>query len=508
MKKRSLFGAVIILSFLLTSCNIFPPGKSGEDLTYEVVRKSSGYTTHMPSIGDIKLLVVPVQFSDALAINLPNKDEGTRADLQAAFFGNSSNLRYESVASYYRKSSYQKLNLTGTVLPWFTGSGTALELAQKNTTAIRTQVVQPIMREIKQIYGANFLKQFDYDQDGYIDGIYFIYAVESKPQKEGWPEDASNYWAFTAYNGGVVPSTEGPGVYSYVWASYDFMYQDGQIERSENGKPLYDENNQPYFHPYKNEDESLSVDAHTYIHETGHLLGLPDYYSYDEELGDWGASGTLDMMDYNVGDHNGYSKSVLGWTTPLVITDSQRITLSSFTETGQFVLLSTNYKNTLIDEYLILEFYTPTSLNAYASLNQYAGRYPKLFTEPGLKVYHVDSRLARWRYVGGEEGYKFDGYQTEIKKPYSGYYGIGNSNTASKSGEMNYKLLHLLEKNGQNSFKHNYFATNQTLLVEGDSFGYSTFVDFTFNSGLKSNFRFYITALTHEEIEIQIVRYA
>ena len=52
------------------------------------------------------------------------------------------------------------------------------------------------------------------------------------------------------------------------------------------------------------------------IHETGHALGLPDYYDYDDTVGPRGGVGGLDMMDANRGDHNCFSKFLLDWMTP------------------------------------------------------------------------------------------------------------------------------------------------------------------------------------------------
>ena len=54
------------------------------------------------------------------------------------------------------------------------------------------------------------------------------------------------------------------------------------------------------------------------IHETGHALGLPDLYDYDTNP-PRGGVGHLDMMDSNWGDHNCFSKWLLDWITPIVI---------------------------------------------------------------------------------------------------------------------------------------------------------------------------------------------
>jgi hypothetical protein len=54
----------------------------------------------------------------------------------------------------------------------------------------------------------------------------------------------------------------------------------------------------------------------TIIHETGHGLGLPDYYDYDEKKGPSGGVGGFDIMDGTDYDHNCFSKWMMGWLSP------------------------------------------------------------------------------------------------------------------------------------------------------------------------------------------------
>jgi hypothetical protein len=115
------------------------------------------------------------------------------------------------------------------------------------------------------------------------------------------------------------------------------------------------------------EMEGLYINAVTYIHETGHLLGLDDYYDYNEGEGSDKGLGGADMMDYNIGDHNVYSKLMLGWVTPTVVTSTQEITISSSTESGQFIMILLDYDGTYFSEYLLIDLYTNEGVNATTS---------------------------------------------------------------------------------------------------------------------------------------------
>lgn len=71
------------------------------------------------------------------------------------------------------------------------------------------------------------------------------------------------------------------------------------------------------------EDRKFSVE--TVLHETGHALGLPDYYDYAPTWSPNGGVGSMDLMgncEVFTGDHNCLSKWALGPITPEIITDT------------------------------------------------------------------------------------------------------------------------------------------------------------------------------------------
>ena len=85
-----------------------------------------------------------------------------------------------------------------------------------------------------------------------------------------------------------------------------------------------------------------------------------------------------------------------------------------------------------LSEYLAIEFYTPTGLNTLDASKSYLGSYPKMFSEYGVRVYHVDSRLGEFVYQKGDWYYNDYVYNYSIddlysNTGYSNYFAIFNN---------------------------------------------------------------------------------
>jgi hypothetical protein len=154
-------------------------------------------------------------------------------------------------------------------------------------------------------------------------------------------------------------------------------------------------------------EDREQTNARTYIHETGHLLGLEDYYDYDETVGARGGLGGADMMDYNAGDHNSFSKMVLGWVNPYLINgDTVTVDLKSCSETGEVILIPIKWEQNIFTEYYLIEFYTPTSLN---SENDY-------LTTSGIRILHVIASIGPLGAAGAYETiFNYDNTDTNYK---------------------------------------------------------------------------------------------
>ena len=218
-------------------------------------------------------------------------------------------------------------------------------------------------------------------------------------------------------------------------------------------------------------------------HEFGHVLSLPDYYITDYNTADFDGMGYLDMMDYNIGDHNAMSKSWYGWINPYYVKGSTTATIRSTTKTGDTILIPIQgeYKNTLMDQFIMIEFLTPEGVAQYDGEHPFAGNYPLYYSKAGIRVIHVDARLGVFNYNTTKGEYQFTGFTSTTSKPGSNsYVSTACSNTATDSCFKDYKLLEILPRQGK-SIKYFGAATNDMLFQEGDVFGG--------NSGIWPNYK-------------------
>lgn len=312
----------------------------------------------MPSTGTNKVLCLLVEFQD-----LVHHPANTQAAIHNALFGtgDQANAPYESLQSYYKRASYNKLTLTGNTLGWYRTAYPRSQVTQ--TTAGR----ENLMKEVINFYagqGHDF-SQYDNDGDGDIDLLYVVYAGADT----GW----GNFW----------------------WA-YQTSWQDSNYRAS--GKRLA-----KYVFQFQNYNINDPFTPRVIIHETGHALGIPDFYDYDENQGPRGGLGRLDMMDGNQGDHNCFSKWVLGWLTPRVVSaGSQSITLRASGTSEDCVLImpgASTGTNGQFSEYFMVQNRTKTG-------NDDAPDWPGT----GLTVWHIDSTLDN----SGQD-YEFDNSYTGHK---------------------------------------------------------------------------------------------
>lgn len=299
-----------------------------------------------------KMLVVPVSLDSTI-------DSATLStylsNIKASFIGTSKETGFESVKSYFYKSSNGICNLDITVVDeWFkskTYTKNSLKSAWLNYASGRSSEspLDVLLEEVLDYYDSFYdYSEFDSDKDGYIDSIYLVYDCDIETDGTS----STPYWAFTTYSMLTYDTTSASIDYKHdnVYGGY---YTFAAAEFSVPG--TYASYNY----------DNIIVDAHTYIHETGHLFGLDDYYDYSEYVGCnrglYGAS----MMDYNIGDMDPYSKLLLDWVNPTIIYGRGNIdiNLNSFEDYGDIILISDHEITSIYDNYYIIEYYNNNGLN-------------------------------------------------------------------------------------------------------------------------------------------------
>lgn len=329
-----------------------------------------------PSTGEVPFLVIPI-------VTPGDESKATQTNynlINKAFFGDSSDLNFESLHSYYYQSSYGKLDIKGGVTDFFYPDtvSTKYSTISGYTESTINDLPQLALDWAKSTYNLN-LDDYDTDDDGYIDGIWLIYLHDTDQT------DTSKWWGYTSTTSATNGTISKPVANTFGWASLSFL-DDTFVSSS---------------HTLANS----SCDAHVLIHETGHMLGLNDYYSYNTSNGynRYDAVGNIDMMSKNLGDHSPYSKLLLGWVTPYIVYGNCSITISSCQSEDSLIVLpyddKTYQKNTnnkvifnTFDEYLILDYYTDSNLNA----SDYDAYSVTHISGNGGRLYHVDNRLAKY----------------------------------------------------------------------------------------------------------------
>jgi M6 family metalloprotease-like protein len=403
-----------------------------------------------PTVGSPAVLVVPVEFSDFTAAS-----RGFSIDKIKAAFTKDGVTDYYSVYDYYYISSYGKLTIDVTVFDeWFRPEHDSEYYlnATDNYFGFEVEIGdQLILDEVLAYLDPMMdLSDFDSDGNGVIDAVVMINTLDIDPDTDlNW---AFRYWNFYTDENDEYYEYDGVSANDYLWASYYFM----QESYDEEGNISY--------------DSTDILNTYTYIHEFGHVIGARDYYDTSYTMEEGPMSG-CDIMDYMLGDHNPFTKFNYGWLTEsrLVTTeDSVTLTLSSFTDTGDTIILANNWDETLgaYQEYFIVAYYKGTGLND----ESVGGGY---FARDGVVVYHVNASLVDWDNNGET------------------YYDIYANNTppTDDSGTV-YNLIEYVKS-----------AADTFTYIEGD-----TTPVITLDSGEELAFTFVVDSLTDDTATLTFTR--
>lgn len=408
----------------------------------------------IPSSGNVKVLVFAVDFSDYTALS----SGVTISDINNAFNGTSQSTQYESLNSYYKKSSYNQLNLSADIFGFYRASKPSTYYEDEYEKAYawdevnndylygEDEITYPdsdIIYELLTYYN-NQINYQDYDanNDGKIDGIYIIYTA---PVSYEYGSDF--WWAYQDYYAYYDDKFDLVEPNYFCWSGTDFLLEgDG------------------------------GINAKTLIHETGHMLGLEDYYDYaTEDSYNSGGLGGADMMDNTVGDHNPFSKLLLGWIRPFVVTENMEVSLTPFINSGDTLLIINRWNDTIFDEYLLITFYTPTDLN-------YLDR-DEIFSISGILIYHIDAKKGN-------------------SNPDSNY---PSTIFTYNNTDSSHKLISIIEADQDNDIIKKSDAENSDLFQPGSVFKENIYPNYEwYNNSIEMNFTIQIVSISSDLSTIKI----
>ncbi len=458
----------IAKSTVYATCSVTVTSSDGKiklDYTYKDVVKNNYYSiSALPSIGEPNILVIPVWFNDSSTYISSSKKETLRNDIEKAYFGTKEETGWHSVSSYFYEESRGKLNIQGKVSSWYECSNNAAYYS--NTSKTNT-----LVKTITDWYFTNNPSEkrsdYDFDKDGYLDGVMVIYAY---PDFDVLNNDSyDNLWAYCYWiQNTSLKNVTNPGPNVFFWASYDFMYGTGNTI-----SPSY----------HNGDTSHCTIDAHTYIHEMGHVLGLSDYYDYSKQTK---PAGGFSMQDYNVGGHDPFSVMALGWVDPIVATSEGEYEIGSFQETGDLLLVdNSGFSNSPFDEYILVELYSPTGLNKFDSQYKYNSAYPQGPMEAKARIWHVDARLISYKTYHITSNPLDGKVETAMTNT---CFAEGCEERMSPLGEeyYDYNFLQLIRRSSSANYKANDYLSSGNMFGAGSSFNLNTFSK-QFVNGTKLN---------------------
>ena len=361
------------------------------DATYvKYVADQGYYLGGCPTTGDVKVLVIPVDFSDATATS-----KGYTLDkLDKAFNSNDANDGMFSAYEYFKTSSYGKLNLNF-VIPtsWYRANSASTYYESQTDSEGGLIGDQVLLDEVLKSYAQTMdLSEFDSDDNGLIDAVVIINTLDVADDDFHW---AYRYWNQYFDNNGDYYVYDGVSANDYLWASYQFLHE------------TYDEEGNVAY------TDTTACNTYTFIHEFSHVLGADDYYDTSYTSNTTPLEGA-DMMDSMFGDHNPYTKFNYGWLTTsrlVVAEDTVTLTLEDFTKNGDTIIVANNWDATLgaYQEYYVLMYYTENGANA--------GDEYGFFAREGVLVYHVNASLYK-EVLDGETYYDVYNNNTNASDEY------------------------------------------------------------------------------------------
>ena len=419
------------------------------DYNYMDLLNNNSYTPnngwYLPNSGSVKSLVIPVWFTNSGS--MIDDRVALRNKINTAFNGAHLDNGWNSVKSYYYELSNHTLNYNATISNWYEPGH---EFSYYSTDTNHKQLVLNAVDWYFTNNPSDSRSSYDSDNNGVFDSICILYGSNESTQGMIRFENYTN-----------ASDAGHPGIKYHMWATAFDAIDD--IAHSD-------------------------ADSHVFIHETGHMLGLMDYYDYG---GDTRPAGGFNMQEHTTGSHDAFSITALGWGKVIVPETDTIIELEDYEDSHVSILLSNHPEsaNSPFDEYVLLELFAPTGTKKFDSTYKWKGFYSNGPQEAGIRLWHVDARLTQFNAGVYSTDLVIDPTITNTTEAFSNT--STGTNHGSKLGEE-YNKYSILYNVRNNAPEEDYLGNNikvidsSNLFRAGDSFNWNNFTN-QFVEGTKMN---------------------
>ncbi len=304
--------------------------------------------TNFPTLGEQKFLLIMVEFDDLSFTHRP-------ADFDSLMNGKNymHNGAAGSVGQYYKDASFGRFEPHFDVVgPVKLDSGYAF-YGKGDDDNIQLFVYEAVTKADPLVD----FSQYDNDNDGFVDNIYFIYAGYGEcfygaDENTIWP----HRWAYLA----STLTADGKRIYDYSTSME--LYGTSGTTRT-----------------------SIGV----ICHEFGHVCGLPDYYDTDYE-GSGGNCGGLGQWDLMAGGSwndagkrpplfNAWSRMYLRWAEPVELSGTEFVTLNPAHTDNE-----------------VRYFFSQTEGEFFMMENRQRSGWDTALPGHGLLMFHIDMNHSGW----------------------------------------------------------------------------------------------------------------
>lgn len=299
-------------------------------------------------VGTRRVLVILMQYTDLSMVK-------SRNDFNELFngIGYSEDGAQGSVCDFYTDVSYGQLQLTCDVVGPFTCRHDRKYYGGNDRNGDDSHPEELFEEAIKQVVGHVSLKDYDADDDGFVDNVHVIFAGHG--EEAGASDDA-------------------------IWSHEATFFQPYEIQ----GMKIDRYSCAPELRGNRGSGISR-IGPH--CHEIGHALGAMDYYdtNYEDDgdfigTGDWDvmASGSWNNEGITPADFNPYVKAYdFGWISPKDLPSGDVTIRPSCIDSGNYFILKSSYSA----DYFLIE-------------NRSKEKWGYGVPGAGLLVFHIHPELA------------------------------------------------------------------------------------------------------------------